>query len=45
MKFGKYKYDYNYLIISIPLLVVSILVPAVFVVFVICLIYGFEERK
>lgn len=45
MKIGKCKYDYNYLIMSIPLLVVSIFVPAVFVVFVICLIYGFENRK
>ena len=45
MEFGKYKYDYNYLLMAIPLLVVSIFVPAVFVAFLICLICGFEEQK
>ncbi|WP_199190117.1 hypothetical protein [Staphylococcus gallinarum] len=43
MKFGKYKYDYNYIILSLPLLVVSIFAPAVFITFIICLIYGFEK--
>lgn len=45
MKFGKYKYDYNYLLMALPFLVVSIFVPAVFIVFIICLIYGFEKEK
>ncbi|WP_268222146.1 hypothetical protein [Staphylococcus ureilyticus] len=45
MKIGKYKYDYNYLLMAIPLLVTSIFVPAVFVAFLICLICGFEKEK
>ena len=45
MEIAKYKYDYNYLLMSIPLLVVSIFVPAVFVAFLICLICGFEKEE
>lgn len=43
MKFGKYKYDYNYLLMAIPFLVVSIFVHEVFVAFAICLICGLEK--
>lgn len=45
MKFGKYKYDYNYLLMAIPLLVTSIFVPTVFVAFLICLICGLEKEE
>lgn len=45
MKLGNYTYDYNYIILSLPLLVVSIFAPAVFIVFVICLFYGFEKTE
>ncbi|NWK84252.1 hypothetical protein HYE69_05475 [Staphylococcus sp. GSSP0090] len=45
MKLGKYTYDYNYIILSLPFVVVSIFVPEVFIVFVICLIYGFEKTE
>ncbi|WP_436855554.1 hypothetical protein [Staphylococcus caeli] len=45
MKFVKFKYDYNYIILSLPFLVVSIFVPEVFIVFIICLFYGFEKKQ
>ena len=44
MNFGKYKYDYNYLLMSTPLLVVSLFVPSVFVAFLVCIFCGFGKR-
>ncbi|ALM55979.1 hypothetical protein M4L90_06625 [Staphylococcus equorum] len=45
MNFGKYKYDYNYLLMSTPLLVVSLFVPSVFVAFLVCIFCGFEKKN
>ncbi|WP_176721512.1 hypothetical protein [Staphylococcus equorum] len=45
MNFGKYKYDYNYLLMSTPLLVVSLFVPSVFVAFLVCIFFGFEKKN
>ena len=42
---SKIKYDYNYLLMAIPLLILAKLVPVTLVVAMTCLLCGFEKRK
>lgn len=42
---SKIKYDYNYLLMAIPLLILANLAPVTFVAAMICLLCGFEKRE